>query len=400
MMDIQIMETQPPIEGAKIKVIGVGGGGGNMISYLMQMDIDESIELIVANTDAQALHKSPAPTKMQLGLNETKGLGAGMKPEKGRKAAEESYEDIKAVLEGADIVFISAGLGGGTGTGAAPIIARAAKEVGALVIAVVTKPFKFEAGKRDRLAKEGFVELKKETDTIVVIPNDKLLSIIDKSAGLKETFKIVDSVLAKAVDGMSRVILQTGSNDINVDFADVCTVMSWQGAALMGMGESTGSNAAYEAIKSAIESPLFDNISINGARGLLVNFRLHPDYPFQEISAAMESICNSLDTDADVFFGTHSDDTLPEDKIEVTIIATGFEKEQEQQSIAVTSPTPISNNTQQLSSQPVSGGEQTAASLSASPMQHMQLRRVSGSDYFQTNPDDLDQPSFFRKQMD
>lgn len=273
------VEEATTITGARIKVIGVGGGGSNMISHLIAGGSHEDIELAIANTDAQALNASPAPIKIQLGARLTKGLGAGMQPETGRNAAIESFEDIKALLSGTDIVFISAGLGGGTGTGAAPIIAQAAKEAGALTISIVTKPFKFEGSKRSKLAEQGLAELKKESDSIVVIPNDKLLSIVDKNLGIKESFKIVDDVLARAVNGMSGIILNHGENDINVDFADVRTVMSHRGLALMGIGESSGNNAAYEAIKNAIESPLFDNMSINGAMGVLVHFYIHPDYP-------------------------------------------------------------------------------------------------------------------------
>ncbi len=385
-MEVQIEEKVGEV-GAKIKVIGVGGGGSNMVSYLMQLGIDSSIELIVANTDAQALMKSPARIRVQLGNRLTRGLGAGMKPEVGRDAALESYDDLKSLLEGTDMVFISAGLGGGTGTGAAPIIAKAAKEVGALTVAVVTKPFAFEAGKRSKLAEAGLIELKKETDSIVVIPNDKLSSIVDKSQGFKETFKMVDAVLARAVDGMSRVILRTGEGDINVDFADVCTVMSYKGLALMGMGESSGSNAAFEAIKNAIESPLFDNISINGAKGLLASFHFHPLYSFHEVSTAMKNVEEYLDDDADVFFGTYTDESMPQDRVEVTIVATGFEREDEK---PMQLTTPEVSETKQPSSQ----------AAPTTPIQsNINIRRVSGGDYAQ-NSEELDLPAIFRKQMD
>lgn len=317
------------LTGARIVAVGVGGGGGNMIGFMLKEQIP-GIELIIANTDAQVLEQGSAAIKIQLGAKLTKGLGAGMKPEVGKESAIESYEDLRRALEGADIVFVAAGLGGGTGTGAAPIIAKIAKEVGALTIAVVTKPFSFEGRKRLKLAEEGLEELKNESDSIVVIPNDKLLSIIDPKMGIKDSFKIVDSVLARAVSGTSGVILASGEDDINLDFADLQTVMSHRGLALMGVGEYKGDNAANEAIKNAIESPLLDNMSINGALGVLVHFNMHPEYPFMEISSAMEVVQKSVDDSAEVIFGTTTDKDLPLDFIRITLVATGFEKKASQ----------------------------------------------------------------------
>ncbi|MFA6395050.1 MAG: cell division protein FtsZ, partial [Sulfurimonas sp.] len=268
------IQESTTLTGARIVAVGVGGGGGNMIGHMLKEQIP-GIELIIANTDAQALDKCTASTKIQIGVKLTKGLGAGMKPDVGRESALENFEDLARALDGADIVFVAAGLGGGTGTGAAPIIAKIAREMGALTIAVVTKPFAFEGRKRLQLAEAGLEELKNEADSIVVIPNDKLLSIIDPKLGLKESFKIVDSVLARAVSGTSGMILASGENDINLDFADLQTVMSHRGLALMGVGEYKGENAAYEAIKNAIESPLLDNMSITGALGVLVHFNTH-----------------------------------------------------------------------------------------------------------------------------
>ncbi len=310
--------------GARIVAVGIGGGGGNMIGHMINEGV-EGIEMVVANTDAQVLQTSSAQTKIQLGSRLTKGLGAGMKPSVGKDSAIENYDEIRNTLEGADIVFIAAGLGGGTGTGAAPVVAQIAKDVGALTIAVVTKPFSFEGKRRMKLAEEGLKELKKESDSIVVIPNDKLLSIIDKKLGLKDSFKIVDAVLAQAVSGTSGVILSSGDNDINLDFADLKTVMCHQGMALMGVGEYQGENAAYEAIKTAIESPLLDNMSINGAMGVLVHFTMHPDFPMIEISEAMNVVFESADEDADVIWGTTTDATLPIDYIKITLVATGFD---------------------------------------------------------------------------
>jgi len=376
--EISVVETMTTT-GARIKAIGVGGGGGNMINHMIQEGIND-IDLIVANTDAQALDSSMAPFKLQLGMNATRGLGAGMVPDKGREAAIESYNEIKSMLEGADIVFISAGLGGGTGTGAAPIIAQAAQEVGALTVSIVTSPFKFEGRKRTRLAKEGLEELKKESDSIIVVPNEKLLSVVEKNLGIKESFKLVDDILAQAVGGISKVILSHGDNDINLDFADVKTVMSHRGLALMGTGYSSGNNAAYDAAKAAIESPLLDNISIDGAMGVLVHFDIHPDYPIMEISEAMNIIEDSADEEAAVIFGTTTNDNLEVDEVKITIIATGFEDKN-----AIPEPT--------KKKQP------SLATPSAGMMNSTQQRKVVGG-YNGENEDVLDVPTFLRRQMD
>ncbi len=332
-MEPFLVEEASNINGARIIAVGVGGGGGNMIGHMINEGVT-GIEMMLINTDAQVLSENSAASKIQIGAKLTKGLGAGMRPEVGKDSALENYDDIRAALEGADIVFISAGLGGGTGTGAAPVVAQIAKEVGALTISVVTKPFMFEGKKRLQLAEQGLEELKKESDSIVVIPNEKLLSIIDRKLGLKDSFKIVDSVLAQAVSGTSGIILSSGENDINLDFADLKTVMQYKGMALMGVGEHTGDNAAYEAIKTAIESPLLDNMSINGAMGVLVHFNMHPDFPIMEIYEAMNVVNESADDQANIIFGTSTDASLPEDYVKITIIATGFEREQNQQQSA------------------------------------------------------------------
>ena len=378
--EINVVETTRTTNGAQIKAIGVGGGGGNMINHMIQEGVRD-IDLIVANTDAQALESSIAPYKIQLGANTTRGLGAGMKPEVGREAAVESFEELKSVLSGADIVFISAGLGGGTGTGAAPIVAQAAKEVGALTVSIVTTPFKFEGKKRARLAQQGLEELKQESDSIIVVPNERLLSIVEKNLGIKESFRLVDDILAQAVGGISKVILSHGENDINLDFADVKTVMSHRGLALMGTGYASGPNAAYDAAKAAIESPLLDNISIDGAMGVLVHFDIHPDYPIMEIGEAMSIIEESADDEASVIFGTTTNPDLAVDEVKITIIATGFEdksefveKKSEQPTLINTRPvTPVSN-------------------LAAG-------KRIAGSD-INSAEDVLDIPTFLRKQMD
>ena len=379
--EIDIVEAKCTTNGAKIKAIGVGGGGGNMINHMISEGI-HSIDLIVANTDSQALDSSLAPYKMQLGINATRGLGAGMVPDKGREAALESFEEIKAMLEGSDIVFISAGLGGGTGTGAAPIIAQAAKEIGALTVSIVTSPFKFEGRKRTKLAKEGLEELKRESDSIIVVPNEKLLSIVEKNLGIKESFRMVDDILAQAVGGISKVILSHGENDINLDFADVKTVMSHRGLALMGAGYATGTNAAYDAAKAAIESPLLDNISIDGAMGVLVHFDIHPDYPIMEIGEAMNIVEESADEDASVIFGTTTDESMDIDEVRITIVATGFEDKN-----AIAEPT--------VRTQP------TLTEVNTNTINTLGTRRmVMGADYNSEHEDILDVPTFLRKQMD
>ncbi len=388
MEEFNITESTAGVHGAKIKAIGVGGGGGNMINHMIREGI-EGIDLIVANTDAQALAASIAPYKMQLGINATKGLGAGMKPEVGQEAAEESFDSIKTMLDGADLVFISAGLGGGTGTGAAPVIAQAAKEVNALTVAIVTTPFVFEGRKRKRLAKEGLERLKKETDSIIVVPNERLLSIVEKNLGMRDSFRLVDNVLSQAVGGISNVILSHGANDINLDFADVKTVMSHRGLALMGVGESQGSSAAYDAAKAAIESPLLDNLSIDGAMGILVHFHIHPDYPLAEISEAMDIVEENADEDANIIFGTTTSEEIPIDEVKLTIIATGFEDPSDYETEHTTQKTTTVNNRIGTLRTPTQG----------SILHKMNSARVSGGDSY-SHDDYLDTPTFLRKQMD
>jgi len=348
--DIEInMPTQVLSDNvAKIAVIGVGGGGCNMINHMIT-EGSHKIDLIAANTDLQVLHISKAPKKIQLGLKLTKGLGAGMKPEVGRDAAVESYDDIKSSLEGADIVFIAAGLGGGTGTGAAAIIANAAKDVGALTVSVVTKPFTWEGKKRAGLANLGLEELKKVSDSIIVIPNDRLLEIIDESIGMKDAFKIIDNILFQAVNGMSEVILNPGNSDINTDFADVKTIMQHRGMALMGIGKAKGEDAAQRALEDAIESPLLDKVSLGGAKGILIHFNIHPQVSLFTINNVMGTIHDTIDNNAEVIFGTTSDDTLEKDEVKITIVATGFESKQEVKNFDSDSNSSGENSAQQLS---------------------------------------------------
>ena len=329
---------------AKIAVVGVGGGGCNMINHMIN-EGTYKIDLIVANTDLQVLNLSQAPKKIQLGVELTRGLGAGMRPDIGRDSALENYQEIKDSLEGADIVFVAAGLGGGTGTGAAAVIAKAAKEIGALTVSVVTKPFKWEGKKRTGLANLGLEELKKVSDSIIVIPNDRLRNVVDANIGMKDAFKVVDDVLYQAVNGMSEVILKPGSDDINVDFADVKTIMQHKGIALMGIGKAKGDNAANQALEAAIKSPLLDEISLSGAKGIMIHWTINPDVSMFAIGDVMENINDTVEGNPEIIFGTTTDDNLAIDEIKITIVATGFESPEEEIDSSIqktaTKPTPI-----------------------------------------------------------
>ncbi|MGB5866364.1 MAG: cell division protein FtsZ [Arcobacteraceae bacterium] len=314
---------------AKIAVIGVGGGGCNMINHMIS-EGTHKIDLIVANTDLQVLNLSKAPKKIQLGIELTRGLGAGMRPDIGRDSALENYQEIKESLEDSDIVFIAAGLGGGTGTGAAAIIAKAAKEIGALTVAVVTKPFKWEGKKRTGLANLGLEEIKKVTDSIIIIPNDRLRHIVEENIGMKDAFKVVDDVLYQAVNGMSEVILKPGSDDINVDFADVKTIMQHKGIALMGIGKASGEDAANRALELAIKSPLLDEISLSNAKGIMIHWTVNPDVSMFAIGDVMENIHDTLIGNPEIIFGTTTDENLAIDEIKITIVATGFDAPEEE----------------------------------------------------------------------
>lgn len=307
---------------ARIKVIGVGGGGGNAINTMIKSSL-EGVDFMVANTDAQALAANVAPLKIQLGSDLTKGLGAGANPDVGRDAAMENKEQLREIFEGSDMVFITAGMGGGTGTGAAPVIAEVAKEVGALTIGVVTKPFSFEGSQRAKQAEAGIRELKKVVDTLITIPNQKLLSISSKSTSMLDAFKRADDVLLYAVKGVSDLITHHGF--INVDFADVKTIMSERGMALMGAGIATGESRALEAAQLAISSPLLDEVDINGARGVLVNITAGPSLTMHEIEEANVLIQEKAHEDARIISGVIIDESMGED-LRVMVIATGFGK--------------------------------------------------------------------------
>jgi cell division protein FtsZ len=315
-------EIKPEIETfARIKVVGVGGSGNNAISRMIDSKI-KGVEFVAINTDAQALHHSKATEKVHIGKNLTKGLGAGMNPEIGRQAAEENRDEIQEVLKGADMVFVTCGLGGGTGTGAAPIVAETAKELGALTVAVVTKPFAFEGAQRRVLADEGLQNLKDRVDTLITIPNDKLLSIIDRKTTLINAFRIVDDVLRQGVQGISDLITKPGI--VNVDFADVRAIMQDSGSALMGIGIASGENRAAEAARTAINSPLLE-LSIDGAKGVLFNISGSNDLGMLEINEAANIITESIDPNAKVIFGAVVDDQVKKGEIVVTVVATGFD---------------------------------------------------------------------------
>jgi cell division protein FtsZ len=319
---IKIFLDEPPVTGAKIKVVGVGGGGSNAVNRMIKAGV-QGVEFIVANTDVQALNDSKAPIKIQLGSKLTRGLGAGSNPEIGRKAALEDYEKILDVLEGADMVFVTTGLGGGTGTGAAPVIASLAMELNALTVAVVTKPFTVEGKRRMMQAEQGLAELRGCVDTIITIPNSKLKEE-NGNIGIMDAFQKADEVLMQAVQGISDLITVPGV--INVDFADVQTVMKGMGVALMGIGTAEGEGAVVKAMKAAIDSKLLEENSIKGARGALINFRGTANMPLSQIEEALALINEEADDDAAIIFGTVIDSEM-EDRIQITVIATGFDNQ-------------------------------------------------------------------------
>jgi cell division protein FtsZ len=316
-----LLDDEVTVSDAKIKIIGVGGAGCNAVNTMIASGV-EGVEFIAVNTDAQALGISQAPIKIRIGKN---GLGAGANPEIGHEAALQSADQIRQALEGSDMVFVTAGMGGGTGTGAAPVIACISREMKALTVAVVTKPFQFEGGKRMARAEEGLKELRKYVDTLLLIPNQRLLGVIDKTTPLREAFKVADDVLRQAIQGIADVIKVPGL--VNVDFADVRTVMGHMGRAVMGMGIARGPNRAVEAAQKAISSPLLEQGSIEGAKGVLLNITGGPDLSLHEVSEASSIIQQGADKDANIIFGAVINDSL-KDEVMITVIATGFEREE------------------------------------------------------------------------
>ena len=411
---------------ARIKVIGVGGGGGNAINNMIQSQLD-GVEFIVANTDAQALARSLAPTRIQIGENVTRGLGAGAKPEVGMRAAEESQEQIQAALQGSDMVFITAGMGGGTGTGAAPIIARLAKEMGILTVAVVTKPFSFEGRRRLRFAEDGLAELRNYVDTVITIPNQKLLGVVGKNTTILDAFRRADDVLNQAVRGITDLITVPGL--INVDFADVRTVMDEMGQAMMGAAEASGDTRALDAATHAISSPLLDDVSIHGARGVLINITGGYNLALQEVDEAATVVRDMAHEDAIIVFGAVLDESM-EDTVRVTVVATGIGMAEKvafpkSGSSASVSPYPRAAQSQpQSQSQPKSQPQSQSqpkpqpqpqprrypsaesASTASPPRRPTAPRRQDNSEAYnqgldQINDEDtFDIPTFLRRQMD
>jgi len=311
----------PDIEAfARIKVIGVGGSGKNAVNHMINSKV-KGVDFISINTDAQDLHHSLAKKRIHIGKNLTRGLGTGMNPEMGKRAIEETKEEVQEALKGADMIFVACGLGGGTGSGASPVVARTSKELGALTVAVVTKPFFFEGQQRSKISDTALEELRKEVDAIIVIPNDRLLSTIDKNTTVKNAFSMCDEILRQAVEGISDLITTPGL--INIDFADIRTVMENAGSALMGIGSATGENRAIEAAKLAINSPLLD-VSITGAKGVLFSIAGGEDLTMFEIQDAAKVITESVDPQAKVIFGTVRDDKLKKNEVKITVIAAGF----------------------------------------------------------------------------
>ncbi|HDX9576576.1 TPA: cell division protein FtsZ [Bacillus pseudomycoides] len=366
---------------ANIKVIGVGGGGNNAVNRMIENGV-QGVDFIAVNTDAQALNLSKAETRMQIGGKLTRGLGAGANPEVGKKAAEESKEQIQEALRGADMVFVTAGMGGGTGTGAAPVIAQIAKELGALTVGVVTRPFTFEGRKRSTQATSGIAAFKENVDTIIVIPNDRILEIVDKNTPMLEAFREADNVLRQGVQGISDLIATPGL--INLDFADVKTIMSNKGSALMGIGIGTGENRATEAAKRAISSPLLET-SIDGAQGVIMNITGGTNLSLYEVQEAADIVASASDPEVNMIFGSVINESL-KDEIVVTVIATGFDD-----SISMQPPKPIIRSTTatknvQQSAQPVKQREVKREVKREEPV---------GSDRH-TDVDDIDIPAFLR----
>ncbi|MBZ9611358.1 cell division protein FtsZ [Rheinheimera maricola] len=384
----ELMENHS--EEAVIKVIGVGGGGGNAVEYMVASNI-EGVEFVAANTDAQALRNSSANITLQLGANVTKGLGAGANPEIGRRSAEEDRETIKKTLQGADMIFIAAGMGGGTGTGAAPIVAEVARELGILTVAVVTKPFPFEGKKRNAYADEGILELSKHVDSLITIPNDKLLKVLGKGTSLLDAFKAANNVLLGAVQGIAELITRPGL--INVDFADVRTVMSEMGTAMMGSGRASGPDRAEEAAEQAISSPLLEDIDLSGAKGILVNITAGLDISIEEFEIVGNAVKAFASENATVVVGAVIDPNM-HDELRVTVVATGIgaDRRPDISLVANSRPDPMpvyvqQGNTMQKSAPQAMRDEQPTAALKTQPES-------------KANIDIFDIPAFLRKQAD
>jgi cell division protein FtsZ len=372
------LETQ--LGSATIKVIGVGGAGGNTINSMIETGSYEGIEFIVANTDAQALRLSKAGHKIQLGVKSTKGLGSGANPELGRRAAEEDLDKVLEAVGEADIVFLAGGMGGGTGSGALPVIARALKSNGILTIAVVTKPFVFEGKRRTRIADQAIVFLEKDVDTLIVIPNQKLLDVVDNKVSMINAFSMINEILNLSVKGISDIITKPGH--INVDFADMREIMRGMGLAIMGTGKASGENRAREAAEQAISSPLLENMSIVGARGVLLNISGGLDLGLHEISEAASVIYEKADENANIILGSVIDPSL-ENEVIVTIIATGFNPVEKEQDSHV-------DGAVRIAEEVVVGKREQKEDVAHNNDMHMNAENIKA--------DDLDVPTFLRRQ--
>ncbi len=387
------LEVEPGLM-ANIKVIGVGGGGSNAVGR-MATSAMTGVEFIVVNTDSQALRMSPVACKLQIGEKLTKGLGSGADPEKGRRAAIEDTDKILQHLQGADMVFLTAGLGGGTGGGAAPIIANLAKEMEILTVGVVTKPFVFEGKRRGEQAERSLDELRASVDSLIIIPNQRLINHATKNTGVKEAFTMADNVLRQAVQGIADIIVKPGY--INVDFADVRSVMSERGLAMMGIGESSGDTAAVDAVQKAINSPLLENVSIKGARGVLLNFTHTSTLPIYQLNEASKIVHDLVDQDANIIFGDVLDDEMGE-TVRVTVIATGFDEHQEEQPEEVPRVTELRTYTPKVAV--------AMAAAAPAPERGAYLRKgnkVVGSSQLaieELTEEVLDIPTFLRRQAD
>jgi len=401
--ELRLKLDRPIRSGARIKVVGVGGGGSNAVNRMVQAGL-EGVEFVVANTDLQALQQNAAPVKIQIGEKLTKGLGAGADPNIGREAALEDTEKLIETLDGADMVFVTTGLGGGTGTGAAPVIASLATELGALTIAVVTKPFRFEGKRRMQQAERGLNELRDCVDTVITIPNERLLAMIDRRTPLPEAFAAADDVLRQAIQGISDLILVPGL--INLDFADVKTIMSGMGLAIMGTGASSGEDRAVAAAKMAISSPLLEDASVNGARGVIINVTGGPDISLMEVSEASTIIQEAAHEDANIIFGAVVDPRM-EGRVKITVIATGFDRKPMEQYPATTTTTPVDLSQyaglkQEQVAERVTGGARAQATMGRRPSIDLPLavglREGTTGAEIDSESSPFDLPAFLRRQ--
>ena len=396
---------ETPLQNAKMKVVGIGGAGGNAVNRMIDEEL-EGVEFISINTDSQALKSSRAQVTLQVGKKLTRGLGAGARPEVGRQALAESEEDVRRALEGADLVFVTAGMGGGTGTGAAPMVAEIARDMGALTIGIITRPFSFEGKKRERQADQGLTELRRCVDTMIVVPNDRLLAVVPKGTSFRDALKKADEILLHATQGISDLISVTG--EINVDFADVRTVMASRGPALMGSGFGEGENRAQEAAQEAISSPLLDEVSIAGARGVLINITGGMDLAIDEVTEISSIIQEGAGDEAEIIFGAVHDPDL-EGKIRVTVIATGFDSVKNEKVISsdfqnskprsntIPNPEPMLPDLQvQIEEEDEAlVGVAVASDEEVLPLNRFPERVVSSNQLLE-----LDIPTFIRRQMD